>query len=200
MYNNFLSLLASFSFAHHRFSVHYLLGGRKVNLSSPQNRPKSTTYPSDFCQHLEFRKQHTNQGNPRGIRIIELFSLGPLEICQNSRKDNLSFKMTTPVVSEQNFSPQVPEPTNGPNIHTYIPRDDGSILVGGVIYRAVPPVVPATATVGANTAIGIVPVVTQSVPPPVPVVLSATALPNMVYSQPCLYSFPTYYESQQITC
>lgn len=36
--------------------------------------------------------------------------------------------------AEQNFQPQVGDTTAGPHIHTYVPRADGSILVGGVAY------------------------------------------------------------------
>ncbi|KAF4628965.1 hypothetical protein G7Y89_g9183 [Cudoniella acicularis] len=35
---------------------------------------------------------------------------------------------------EQNFQPQVRDTTDGPNLHTYIPRADGAIMVGGVAY------------------------------------------------------------------
>ncbi|PMD18241.1 hypothetical protein NA56DRAFT_630550 [Hyaloscypha hepaticicola] len=35
---------------------------------------------------------------------------------------------------QQNFQPQTRDTTNGPHLHTYIPRSDGSILVGGVAY------------------------------------------------------------------
>jgi len=40
--------------------------------------------------------------------------------------------MVTP--PEQNFQPQTRDTTNGPHLHTYIPRSDGTILVGGVAY------------------------------------------------------------------
>lgn len=35
---------------------------------------------------------------------------------------------------EQNYQPQGRDTTNGPHVHTYIPRSDGSIIVGGVTY------------------------------------------------------------------
>lgn len=34
----------------------------------------------------------------------------------------------------ENYQPQVGNTTNGPNIHTYIPRSDGTVLIGGVAY------------------------------------------------------------------
>ena len=40
--------------------------------------------------------------------------------------------MVTP--PEQNFQPQTRDTTNGPHLHTYIPRSDGTIVVGGVAY------------------------------------------------------------------
>lgn len=60
----------------------------------------------------------------------------------------------------QNFQPQTPDTTNGPTNHTYIPRADGSILIGGVAYI---PQATATATV---------PVVTE-----VPATISVAAVP-----------------------
>lgn len=95
-----------------------------------------------------------------------------------------SFMMTTSTVP--NFEPQVRDTTNGPHIHTYTPRDDGSVMIGGVIYRAVPSAEAATGTIGVNTAAGVVPVnVTQAVPPLAHVTLPVSPLP-MVHS----YQFP----------
>lgn len=70
--------------------------------------------------------------------------------------------MSTP----QDFQPQVgSDTTNGPHIHTYIPRSDGSIIVGGVTY--VPQVVaPATVTPVA---------VATSVAAPAPIVVQPAA-------------------------
>jgi hypothetical protein len=34
----------------------------------------------------------------------------------------------------ENFQPQVRDATNGPNIHTYIPRGDGTVLISGVVF------------------------------------------------------------------
>lgn len=36
---------------------------------------------------------------------------------------------------EQNFQPQGRDTSNGPHVHTYIPRADGSIMIGGVAYH-----------------------------------------------------------------
>ncbi|KAA8564142.1 hypothetical protein EYC84_012119 [Monilinia fructicola] len=53
----------------------------------------------------------------------------------------------------QNFQPQVPDTSNGPHEHTYIPRSDGAIIVNGVVYLretktpAPAPVIPAIAPV-----------------------------------------------------
>ena len=44
-----------------------------------------------------------------------------------------------------NYQPQVRDTTNGPNIHTYIPRSDGTVLIQGVVY------IPQT-NAGASTA------------------------------------------------
>jgi hypothetical protein len=40
--------------------------------------------------------------------------------------------MVTP--PEQNYQPQTRDTTNGPHLHTYIPRSDGTIVVGGIAY------------------------------------------------------------------
>ena len=49
------------------------------------------------------------------------------------------------MTTQENFQPQVRDTTNGSNVHTYIPRSDGSIVIGGVAY--VPQSgVPAAAT------------------------------------------------------
>lgn len=69
--------------------------------------------------------------------------------------------MVTP--PEANFQPQTRDTTNGPHLHTYIPRSDGSILVGGVVYipQASGTVIGATTVpLGAAAA---VPVVSQPV-------------------------------------
>jgi hypothetical protein len=72
--------------------------------------------------------------------------------------------MVTP--PEQNFQPQTRDTTNGPYLHTYIPRSDGSILVGGVAYVPQVTNIGATATtvpIGGMTA---VPVATQPIVQP----------------------------------
>lgn len=99
--------------------------------------------------------------------------------------------MATPAGSN-NFEPQLRDTRNGPHIHTYVPREDGSVMIGGVIYRAVAGSAAATGTVGVNTAAGVVPVtVTQAVPPPAPVILPAATLP-MVYTYHFPYSYPSF--------
>ena len=50
----------------------------------------------------------------------------------------------------ENYQPQVPDTSNGPNIHTYIPRSDGTVLIGGIIY--IPQSTIATAAAHAATA------------------------------------------------
>jgi hypothetical protein len=59
---------------------------------------------------------------------------------------------------EQNFQPQTRDTTNGPYLHTYIPRSDGSILVGGVAY--VPQAVGGTVT-ATTVPVGTVPIAVQ---------------------------------------
>lgn len=38
------------------------------------------------------------------------------------------------IMTAENFQPQVRDTTNGPNVHTYIPRADGAIVIGGIAY------------------------------------------------------------------
>ena len=59
---------------------------------------------------------------------------------------------------EQNFQPQTRDTTNGPHLHTYIPRSDGSILVGGVAY--VPQALGGTVT-ATTVPVGTVPIAVQ---------------------------------------
>ncbi|PVH78129.1 hypothetical protein DL98DRAFT_462866 [Cadophora sp. DSE1049] len=81
--------------------------------------------------------------------------------------------------AEQNFQPQVGETTAGPHIHTYVPRADGSILVGGVAY-----VRQSAATI---------PVI-----PPQPVLYQQPyiAQPQPVYAAPSPAISPPYYNIQ----
>lgn len=65
--------------------------------------------------------------------------------------------------AEQNFQPQVGDTTNGPHLHTYIPRSDGSILVNGVAY-----VRQSVATIPINAPT--VPAATVVIETPAPVV------------------------------
>lgn len=37
-------------------------------------------------------------------------------------------------VPVQNFQPQVPDTSNGPHEHVYIPRSDGAVIINGVVY------------------------------------------------------------------
>ncbi|KAK6582276.1 hypothetical protein PZA11_004684 [Diplocarpon coronariae] len=88
--------------------------------------------------------------------------------------------------SGQNFQPQVGSDTsNGPHLHTYIPRTDGSILVGGIAYM---PQVISAATVVPVPVAASVPVV---IPPPAlpqPVVIPQQAyIPTQPMYQPQPY-------------
>ncbi|KAK2626031.1 hypothetical protein QTJ16_004293 [Diplocarpon rosae] len=77
--------------------------------------------------------------------------------------------------SDQNFQPQVgSDTTNGPHLHTYIPRADGSILVGGITYT--PQFFPA-ATVVPTPVAASVPVVVSS-----PIVQAPNYYPGFSYS------------------
>jgi len=70
-------------------------------------------------------------------------------------------------MAEQNYQPQVRDTSNGANVHTYIPRADGSILIGGVVY--IPQAGGATATVPVAVATLVATPVATHVTAPVPV-------------------------------
>lgn len=95
------------------------------------------------------------------------------------------------MVQEQNFQPQTRDKTNGPHLHTYIPRADGSIMVGGVAY--VPQVITPVAT--ATTAA--VPAVATSVGGGATVVQPAAVVTPATVIQPATPVLPTpeYYPS-----
>lgn len=92
--------------------------------------------------------------------------------------------MVTPL--EQNFQPQTRDTTNGPHLHTYIPRSDGSILVGGVAYIPQVTNIGATATTVPIGGVTAVPVATQPVVQPFSPY--PANFPYYIYGQPA--SFP----------
>ncbi|KAH8783469.1 hypothetical protein F5882DRAFT_498500 [Hyaloscypha sp. PMI_1271] len=78
--------------------------------------------------------------------------------------------MVTP--PEQNYQPQTRDTTNGPHLHTYIPRSDGTIVVGGIAY------IPQT--IGSNFTATTVPVGMAFQPTALPL----PTVPPVVYQQP----------------
>lgn len=61
------------------------------------------------------------------------------------------------MATQENFQPQVRDTTNGPNVHTYIPHADGSIVIGGVAYipqSGVPTAATTAIPVTAQPALG----------------------------------------------
>jgi hypothetical protein len=92
--------------------------------------------------------------------------------------------MVTP--PEQNFQPQTRDTTNGPHLHTYIPRSDGSILVGGVAYIPQVTNIGPTATTVPIGGVTAVPVATQPIVQPFSPY--PANFPYYIYGQPA--SFP----------
>jgi hypothetical protein len=66
----------------------------------------------------------------------------------------------------ENYQPQVRDTTTGPNVHTYIPRADGSIVIGGVTYL---PQTAVAATVANPSEIPIPLTMHSAVGPPNPI-------------------------------
>jgi hypothetical protein len=88
-------------------------------------------------------------------------------LSSSARRQFLHLKspiMVTP--PEQNFQPQTRDTTNGPHLHTYIPRSDGSILVGGIAYvpQDAANIAATTVPIGVPT---VVPVATQPIVQPI---------------------------------
>jgi hypothetical protein len=124
---------------------------------------------------------HRPRQRELSVPILEKTNTLPIYILLNhlcgSGRD---LNMVTP--PEQNFQPQTRDTTNGPHLHTYIPRSDGSIVVGGVAY------VPQTvgSTIATTTVqVGTVPVAVQ----PAAIALPTVQLP-LEYQYPV--NFPSY--------
>lgn len=100
------------------------------------------------------------------------------------------FTMTQP----QNFQPQVRDTTAGPNLHTYIPRDDGSVTINGVTF--LPQSRIATAATIPVTASGIpvatsVPLQSYVIPPGGPAIPGFVSSPVKLTPPQC-YTFSCY--------
>jgi hypothetical protein len=95
------------------------------------------------------------------------------------------------MATQQNYQPQVGNTNNGPHIHTYIPRSDGSISIGGVSYIPASGVPTATTTAVpvAVTPIPAAPAIAQPyiIPPGRP------AIPAMIPVPLTSQFFPSYY-------
>jgi hypothetical protein len=90
------------------------------------------------------------------------------------------------MVTQENFQPQVRDTTNGPNVHTYIPRADGSIVIGGVAY--IPQSGVATA---ATTAVPVTVQLASGSPPQI----ATHIIPNggpAIPIMPVLATYPCY--------
>jgi len=73
------------------------------------------------------------------------------------------------MTEQRNYQPQTGDTTNGPNIHTYIPRSDGTITIGGIIYT------PQTAIPIVTTPLGATPVAPVLVTTAAPTVVTPVA-------------------------
>ena len=85
-------------------------------------------------------------------------------------------------MTQENFQPQVPDTTNGANVHTYIPRADGSIVVGGVVY--LPQTRAATATAPAAIPVTVSAIPAVPVAPAPAVVTPVTPALTQTYFTP----------------
>jgi hypothetical protein len=83
------------------------------------------------------------------------------------------FTMTRP----ENYQPQVRDTSTGPNLHTYIPRDDGSFTINGVRF------LPQTGVATAAT----IPITSTGVPIPTPV--SVQHEPYVLAGGPAILAF-----------
>jgi hypothetical protein len=105
-------------------------------------------------------------------------------------------------IPQQNHHPQIADPSNGLINHTYIPRPDGTVVIGGVVYApqpgsatvtapaATPPPVIASATVTAEPcattpAVGPAPTQVHFTPPGGP----SVPVEPVNYNVPCPFSY-----------
>lgn len=97
---------------------------------------------------------------------------------------------------QQNFQPQVGDTSNGPTIHTYIPRSDGAVVIGGITFlpqSGVPTAatIPVSATGAPIPTSHPVPVTSYVIPP------GGTAIPALapfpVQLTPQYYPYPCHY-------
>ena len=96
------------------------------------------------------------------------------------------------MTQQQNFQPQVRDTSAGPNLHTYIPREDGAVVIGGITFLPQTGVaIPVTVT-GAPLPTGHpVPVTPYVTPPGGPATLAFVAPP--VQPTPQYYPYSCHY-------
>ena len=90
------------------------------------------------------------------------------------------------MAQQQNNQPQTGDTTNGPNIHTYIPRSDGTINIGGIVYAPqtpLPGVITPVATTP-NTPIVVTAAPAVIAPITMATISSAPAAPMQSYFTP----------------
>ena len=97
------------------------------------------------------------------------------------------------MTQQQNFQPQVRNTSAGPNLHTYIPREDGAVVIGGITFLpqtgvATAATIPVTVT-GAPLPTGHpVPVTPYIIPPGGPATPGFVAPPVQITPQYYPYS------------
>ncbi|PMD40650.1 hypothetical protein L207DRAFT_554340 [Hyaloscypha variabilis F] len=84
-------------------------------------------------------------------------------------------------------TPQTRDTTNGPHLHTYIPRSDGTILVGGVAY-----VPQSVSNITATTATPLVYQQPGIIPQPQPVYNPYAQQPYIIQQQPSIAGLPNF--------
>jgi hypothetical protein len=109
-----------------------------LHLSDLRNSLSQTTYnfkstTSSSLSHPQYHPRHQLPSLP----ILDTTSSSPTtrpDLYPNYHlyESKSCFVMVTP--PEQNYQPQTRDTTNGPHLHTYIPRSDGTIVVGGIAY------------------------------------------------------------------
>ncbi|CZT48770.1 uncharacterized protein RSE6_09517 [Rhynchosporium secalis] len=99
--------------------------------------------------------------------------------------------------ADENFQPQVGDTTTGPEMHTYIPRSDGSILVNGIAYVRQNVATPVVVT-NIPAAAVVVEAPAQVIPPPHPVIYQQPYItqPQPMYAAGSGFA-PPYYDIQQ---
>jgi len=168
---------------------------KRAQLDSPPVSPTLQSNPDIESKRVHFRDPSVSpeqrQIPVRHLRSVRLSSSSSSPLVQTTfipvsqpknpqpPKQIPQPRNITMASQPQNFQPQVRNTTDGPNMHTYIPRADGTFVVGGVPFA--PQAGIATAPVAPVAVTGVPTPAQHPVPPP-----PAPYMPAAIQYQPYL--------------